>query len=553
MQSERPVSDLILDRAPSGLTGSVAGREPWWKGAVIYQIYPRSFADSNGDGVGDLPGITAHLGHVASLGVNGIWLSPFFTSPMKDFGYDISDYRDVDPIFGTLADFDRLLARAHELGLKVIIDQVYSHTSDQHPWFKESRSSRDNPKADWYVWADAKPDGTPPNNWLSVFHGPCWTWDTRRGQYYLHNFLSSQPNLHVHNPEVQEALLETASFWLDRGVDGFRLDAINFSMHDPALTDNPPVPPGFGRGVLPFDFQHHFHNQSHPDIPKFLARVRAVMDGYDGERFTVAEVGGEQAEEEMRLYTRGGDRLHSAYGFTFHYAKELTAALIHGASSLWPDKAGEGWPSWAFSNHDAPRVVSRWLNGRDRDAFARQAMLLLMALRGNIFLYQGEELGLPQADVPFERLQDPEAIANWPESQGRDGARTPIPWRADAPQAGFSPVEPWLPVDPVHVQLAVDRQEADPASMLHLTRRLVAFRKDSVALRHGSVRAVGAPEGVLAFERAHGGERLLCAFNLGQEATDWALPEGWAIVEGVNGGREGHLPRHAGYIARRTA
>ena len=543
------MSELIIDAAPQGLSGSLAGKEPWWKGAVIYQIYPRSFADSNGDGVGDLPGITAHLEHVASLGVDGIWLSPFFTSPMKDFGYDIADYRDVDPIFGTLADFDALLARAHELGLKVIIDQVYSHTSDQHAWFKESRSSRDNPKADWYVWADAKPDGTPPNNWLSVFHGPCWTWDTRRGQYYLHNFLSSQPNLHVHNPEVQEALLETARFWLDRGVDGFRLDAINFSMHDPALTDNPPVPKGFGRGVLPFDFQHHFHNQSHPGIPKFLERVRKLMDSY-GDRFTVAEVGGEQANEEMRLYTRGGARLHSAYGFNFLYSKEVTTALIRETIDMWPQVADEGWPSWAFSNHDAPRAVSRWLNGRDRDAFARQAMLLLLALRGNIFLYQGEELGLPQANVPFERLQDPEAIANWPESQGRDGARTPMAWQAGKPQAGFSSAEPWLPVDPAHMPLAVDRQEADAGSVLHYTRHLIGFRKEHPALRYGSIQPVEAAEPILAFERSYGGERLLCVFNLGLSALDWTLPEGWTIVEAVGGGSETALPPHSGYIAR---
>ncbi|WP_225421325.1 alpha-glucosidase family protein [Sphingomonas parva] len=517
--------------APCPAAASSAGAE-WWRGAAIYQIYPRSFADSNGDGIGDLPGITERLDHVASLGVDGIWLSPFFRSPMKDFGYDISDYCDVDPIFGTLADFDRLLARAHGLGLKVIVDQVYSHTSDQHQWFQESRQSRDNPKADWYVWADAKPDGSPPNNWQSVFHGPCWTWDARRGQYYLHNFLSSQPNLHVHNPEVQEALLATARFWLDRGVDGFRLDAINFSMHDPALRDNPPVAEGLGRRTRPFDFQHHFHNQSHPDIPKFLERLRAVIDTY-GDRFTVAEVGGEQADREMKLFTQGPARLNSAYGFNFLYSDRLTPELIHGSMAIWPGAQGEGWPSWAFSNHDAPRVVSRWLGTRDAAAFARQAMLLLVALRGNVFLYQGEELGLEQAEVPFERLQDPEAIANWPETQGRDGARTPMPWRAAAPNGGFSDAEPWLPLDPRHLPLAVDRQESDPGSMLALTRRLLALRKGRAALRVGTIERVDAPPQVLAFERRAGSERLLCVFNFGEEPIDWPLPAGWRIVERV--------------------
>ncbi|HYE28242.1 MAG TPA: alpha-glucosidase [Allosphingosinicella sp.] len=510
---------------------AAAGAE-WWRGAVIYQIYPRSFADSNDDGVGDLPGITDRLDYVASLGVDGLWLSPFFPSPMKDFGYDIADHRAVDPVFGTLADFDRLLERAHGLGLKVLIDQVYSHSSDQHPWFAESRSGRDNPRADWYVWADPRPDGSPPNNWQSVFHGPSWTWDARRGQYYLHNFLPEQPDLNVHNPEVQEALAAVARFWLERGVDGFRIDAINFAMHDPLLRDNPPVPEGLGRRTRPFDFQQHLYNQSHPDIPNFLARIRRVADSY-GATFTVAEVGGEQADREMKLYTEGPDRLNSAYGFNFLYARALTADLIDAAMRLWPGESGEGWPSWAFSNHDAPRVVSRWLAGRDPGGFARQAMLLLMCLRGNVFLYQGEELGLPQADVPYERLRDPEAIANWPETQGRDGARTPMPWRAGAANAGFSAAEPWLPVDPDHVPLAADAQERDPGSTLNLTRRLVALRKACPALRTGAIRRLEAPMPLLVFERGEGDEALLCAFNLGDERVDWALPEGWKIVERV--------------------
>ena len=523
------MNQAALERV--GAAAAPAAAE-WWRGAVIYQIYPRSFADSNGDGVGDLPGIAERLDHVASLGVDGIWLSPFFTSPMKDFGYDIADYRAVDPVFGTLADFDRLLERAHALGLKVLIDQVYSHSSDAHPWFRESRASRDNPRSDWYVWADARADGSPPNNWQSVFHGPSWTWDARRGQYYLHNFLAAQPDLNLHNREVQDALIDVARFWLDRGVDGFRIDAINFAMHDPLLRDNPPVPEGVGRRTRPFDFQQHLYNQSHPAIPGFLSRLRRVADGY-GATFTVAEVGGEQADREMKLYTEGPDRLNSAYGFNFLYARTLTPDLIDAAMRMWPGEPGEGWPSWAFSNHDAPRVVSRWLAGRDSAAFAKQALLLLMCLRGNIFLYQGEELGLPQAEVPFERLRDPEAIANWPETQGRDGARTPMPWQAEAPNAGFGAGEPWLPVDPAHVALAVDRQEEDPASTLNLTRRLVALRKACPALRTGALRRIAAPMPLLAFERGEGDERVLCAFNLGDEAVDWPLPAGWRIIEGV--------------------
>jgi len=529
-----------------------AAVERWWRGAVIYQVYPRSFADSDGDGVGDLPGVTARLDYIASLGVDAVWLSPFFTSPMRDFGYDIADYRGVDPVFGSLDDFDRLLDRAHALGLRVIIDQVYSHSSDQHPWFQESRSSRDNAKADWYVWADPRPDGSPPNNWQANFHGPSWTWDGRRRQYYLHNFLPSQPDLNLHNADVQDACLDVARFWLDRGVDGFRLDAINFAMHDPALRDNPPVAAEHCKGRRPFDFQHHFHNQSHPDIPAFLRRLRQVIDGY-GDRFTVAEVGGEQADREMKLFTEGMDRLNSAYGFNFLYAKDLTADLIRHTIELWPGGPGEGWPSWAFSNHDAPRVVSRWGAGRDPKAVAALAMLLLMTLRGNAFLYQGEELGLPQARVPFERLRDPEAIANWPDTKGRDGARTPMPWRADAPNAGFSTAEPWMPIDEAHVPLAVDRQELDTGSLLHLTRRIVGLRKREEALRGGGVHRLDLPEPLLAFERGEGAGRLLCVFNLGTKAGDFTLPAGWRIVESVGSGAgPGGLAPLSGYVAKRA-
>jgi len=485
---------------------------PWWRGAAIYQIYPRSFADSDGNGIGDLPGVTAHLDHVASLGVDAIWLSPFFTSPMRDFGYDVADYCDVDPVFGTLSDFDELVERVHSLGLKLIIDQVYSHSSDQHPWFKESRSSCDNPRADWYVWADAKPDGSPPNNWQSVFSGPAWTWDARRGQYYLHNFLPGQPDLNVHNPTVQDALLDVARFWLDRGVDGFRIDAINFAMHDPQLRDNPPAPPG-GRRTRPFDFQQHLHNQSHPAIAVFLERLRRVIDGY-GDRFTLAEVGGDQAFAEMHAYTDGDSRLHSAYGFDFLYAGRLTPELVARVAQDWPEQPGTGWPSWAFENHDAPRALSRWAPPEHAERFARTKMLLLTAMRGSIILFQGEELGLPQVDVPFEQLQDPEAIANWPQTLNRDGVRTPLPWQSDALNLGFTTGDPWLPAGEEHRPLAVDRQEGDPASMLAFTRRCLDLRSKSPALRLGSMKVIEAGEQMLRFERVHDGQRLLCSFNL---------------------------------------
>ena len=530
-----------------------AANSPWWKGASIYQIYPRSFADTNGDGIGDLPGITSHLDYVASIGVDAVWLSPFFTSPMRDFGYDVADYRDVDPIFGTLADFDALIARAHALGLKVIIDQVYSHTSDEHPWFVESRSSRTNPKADWYVWADPKPDGSPPSNWQSVFGGPAWTWDARRRQYYLHNFLKEQPQLHVHNAEVQEELLDTARFWLDRQVDGFRLDAINFAMHDPALTDNPPLADNSVK-TRPFDYQRHVHNQSHADIPGFLERLRRLIDTY-GDRFTVAEVGGAESDREMKLFTRGDARLNSAYGFDFLYAQSLEPRTVADAITSWPADAETGWPSWAFENHDAPRAVSRWVDAAHRDAFARMKMLLLVCLRGNIFLYYGEELGLTQVDVPFDLLRDPEAIANWPLTLSRDGARTPMPWRSDMPEVGFTDAAPWLPVGPDHAALAVDRQEREPGSLLYLTRRLLAFRKANPALAIGDLTLVEVGPSLLVFERRAADQTMLCIFNMGPRPVEWqpAHPERWQLRDGVNHPGGWTFAGYAALVAERIA
>ncbi len=516
---------------------------PWWKGAVIYQIYPRSFADSNGDGVGDLPGATAKLDYVASLGVDAIWLSPFFKSPMADFGYDVADYCDVDPIFGTLADFDALVEKAHSLGLKVLIDQVYAHTSDRHDWFAESRSSQDNPKSDWYVWADAKIDGTPPNNWASVFGGAAWTWDARRGQYYMHNFLKEQPQLNVHNPEVQDALLAAAKFWMDRGVDGFRVDAINFAMHNRDLTDNPPAPPSNKPRTRAFDFQLKVHNKSQPEIPGFIARIRSLTDEYT-DRFTLAEVGGDDAEKEMQEYTAGENHFNSAYNFNFLYADQLTPALVRESLEHWPNGEGIGWPSWALSNHDAPRWISRWAPKSHENSFARMVMLLFIALRGNIILWQGEELGLTQVDIPFDQLKDPEAIANWPHIQSRDGARTPMPWQHDLPQCGFSSGETWLPIGADHAQKSVDAQETDGNSLLQLTRRLIALRQASVALVSGSLTVTQADSDLLVFERQSDDQHMLCVYNFSAVAREWKprQPSLWREVESANGASIGELP-----------
>jgi alpha-glucosidase len=497
-------------------------RGEWWRGAVIYQIYPRSYCDSNGDGVGDLRGIADRLDHIAELGVDAIWIAPFFASPMKDFGYDVSDYCAVDPAFGTLDDFDALLARAHGLGLKVIIDQVWSHTSDQHAWFADSRVRRESAKSDWYIWADPRPDGTPPNNWLSVFGGGAWTWEPRRRQYYLHHFLPTQPSLNLRNPAVWDALFEIASFWLDRGVDGFRLDAIDFMIHDAALRDNPARPPADGQMPLkPFRLQRHEHDMMQPEILDALARIRRFMDRYPG-TVTLGEVSSEPGSvERCGIYTgAGGRRLHMAYtlGLLKH---EFSSGFVRRAIAEAESADLEGWLCWAFGNHDVERVVSRWSANHPSAAFARLLAALQLSLRGSICLYQGEELGLPEAELAHDELRDPYGIAFYPEFRGRDGCRTPMPWRADLSHAGFTDAaQPWLPVPDSHRRRAVDCQHGDPESVLNAWRRLLAWRRQHPALVHGDLHLLEVPDPLVAFERATRGERLLAVFNLSDRAVE---------------------------------
>ncbi len=498
----------------------------WWRGAAIYQVYPRSFADSNGDGLGDLPGLTARLDYIASLGVDGIWICPFFPSPMRDFGYDVSDYTNVDPRFGTLADFDDLLTHAHALGLKVIIDQVWSHTAIEHPWFEESRQSRDNPKADWYVWAEAKEDGSPPTNWQSWMGCGTWTWEPRRKQYYLHNFLPQMPDLNFHNREVQDAILAVGKFWLDRGVDGFRLDTANYYCHDLQLRDNPPKP-AEKRGDLPAAMQKHLYNICQPETLVFLERIRKLTDSYDA-RFTVAEIGSANNLPRMIEYTQGEHRLHTAYSFLL-LGDVMSADALDLVMTPW--QQGEGataWPSWALSNHDTPRIASRWaLNDEGR---IRQLLALLLTLRGTVFLYQGEELGLDESEILFEQLQDPYGKAHWPRNKGRDGCRTPMPWLRHKPNAGFSIVEPWLPVNPAHQLRAVDVQETDQDSCLNLTRRLLALRRAYSALRLGSYEKLHADDHLLVILRRHENNTVFIAFNLSSETRSVIVQETFAAI-----------------------
>jgi alpha-glucosidase len=491
----------------------------WWRGAVVYQIYPRSFLDTNADGVGDLNGVRRGLDYIAALGVDALWLSPFFKSPMKDFGYDVSDYRDVDPMFGSLADFDMLLAEAHARGLKVIIDQVWSHSSDRHPWFVESSASRSNPRADWYVWADPKPDGTPPNNWLAAFGGPSWTWNAERRQYYLHNFLPEQPDLNFWNPDVQEAVLDVARFWLERGVDGFRLDVVNYYVHDRDLRDNPSAE----RRRIPLmatDMQHHTMDRCRPENLDFVARLRTLMDGYDA-RMTVGEIGGEQPLLRQQEYTEPG-RLDTAYSFYLLSGAAATPALFRSALESWSGAAG--WPAWSLGNHDVTRFPTRIAH--DDPRMTRVLFAALIALRGTVFVYQGDELGLPDAHVPFERLRDPYAIAAYTGGPGRDGARTPMPWTTAAPMGGFTALgDAWLPMDSAHLLLSIERQDPAPDSMLNFARALIAARKSSTALKTGAALPLTSPDNVLAFERIADSERVQCYFELGGEAASLEAPD----------------------------
>jgi len=504
----------------------------WWRGGVIYQIYPRSFQDTSGDGVGDLIGIAERIGYIASLGVDAIWISPFFTSPMKDFGYDVSDYTNVDPMFGTLGDFDHLVNVAHDHGIRIIIDLVLSHSSDQHPWFVESRMDRDNPKADWYVWAEPKPDGTPPNNWLSIFGGSGWQWDGKREQYYLHNFLTSQPDLNFHNEEVRAALLDVVRFWLDRGVDGFRLDTINFYFHDEQLRDNPPLAKELRNDTIapavnPYNHQLHVYDKNRPENIEFLKRFRALLDEYPGTT-AVGEVGDAQIGLQIVAdYTSGTDKMHMCYAFEFLSNVPISVDRVRTVITDFMTAAPEGWACWAFSNHDVVRHATRWGdNVNDRERYLRLLAGLIMSLRGSVCLYQGEELGMTEADLAFEDLQDPYGIQFWPDFKGRDGCRTPMVWSEHEQCAGFTNGEPWLPIPPEHRHLAVDAQDNVQASMLNHYRRLLAFRKAHRPLSKGSLEFVDTGDAVLSLIRRDGNEAIFCAFNLSEETQVIQRPQG---------------------------
>ena len=519
MQSRPPVPDV-----------------PWWQKGVVYQVYPWSFADTDGDGIGDIPGIRARLDHLEGLGVDALWLSPVFVSPMKDFGYDIADYCDVDPRFGTLADLDGLLADLHARGMKLILDYVPNHTSDRHPWFLESRASRDNPKADWYLWRDPAPGGGPPNNWRSMFGGGGWEWCEERGQYYYHAFLKEQPDLDWRNPKVVAAMHDVLRFWLGRGVDGFRIDVIWHLLKDPQWRDNPPNP-DFRPGEPAVRELLQIRTCDQPGILDLVKGLRRVADAFP-DKVLIGELYLD-VERLCAYYGEERDGVHLP--FNFHlimdpWKADVVARLIETYEAALPKGA---WPNWVLGNHDNPRVASRL-----GSAQARVAAMFLLTVRGTPTLFQGDEIGLSNGVIPPDRVRDPQE-KNEPGLPGhnRDIARTPMQWDA-SPGAGFSTGEPWLPLVPGHERVNVAVEAADPASMLTLHRRLIALRRLHPALSIGEITVLTGANDVLAYMRGlDGEEHVAVALNFSHEPRRVALPEvaGGRILVSTGLGRDGEI------------
>jgi len=491
---------------------------PWWRGAAIYQIYIRSFCDSNGDGQGDLPGLISKLDYIRALGVDAIWLSPLHPSPDRDWGYDVSDYEGIHPDYGSQADFDRLLSAAHARGLRVMTDEVLAHTSDEHPWFVDSLKRGET--SDWYVWAPPKLDGTAPNNWLSAFGGPAWSYQPARREYYHHKFLRQQPKLNWRNPEARAAALAVLEHWLARGVDGFRLDVANAYLHDESLADNPAVRMTERTDAMwehaPY-LQFHHHDSNLPENIEALEEIRRTV-----ERFPDRFVMGEFSEDPARCgaFCGPAEGLHSGYSFPLLRARELGPAFIHLHYNLLA-RFPAHWPSIAFSNHDVMRTVSRFGGREPPPELAKLLLALLLSLKGTVLLYQGEELGLPEADIRRGQIRDPVGDLYWPYTGGRDGCRTPMPWEAGTRNLGFTTGTPWLPLSPKHRDLAASEQVRDGRSALNFTRHFLAFRHKSRALRWGEIAFVDAPPPLLGFVREYNGEGLLCLFNMGAEAIDF--------------------------------
>jgi alpha-glucosidase len=487
----------------------------WWQTGVIYQIYPRSFQDTDGDGVGDLRGIIARLPYLVELGVDAIWISPIFTSPMADFGYDIANYTDIDPLFGALADFDSLLEAAHRDGIKVILDLVPNHTSDQHAWFLESRSARTSGKRDWYIWRDPGPRGEPPNNWLSEFGGSAWTYDETTGQYFYHAFLPEQPDLNWRNPEVRAAIYDVMRFWLRRGVDGFRVDVIWHLIKDEEFRDNPPNP-AFRPGEPPHHAVVPLYTADRPEVHAVISEMRRVVDEF-ADRLLIGEIY-LPLERLIQYYGRDLAGLHLPFNFSLlsaAWGPQSIARLVEEYESALPPG---GWPNWVLGNHDRPRIASRV-----GAAQARIAAMLLLTLRGTPTIYYGDEIGMQDVAIPRERIRDA-VERNLPErGLGRDGCRTPMQWDATR-YSGFSKTEPWLPLPETAQHENVENQERDRTSMLTLHRRLIALRQSEPALQSGTYRTIYARGNAWLYVRECGNERILVALNMGDEPTAVTAP-----------------------------
>ena len=522
---------------------SAAADPLWWQGGVIYQVYPRSFQDSDGDGIGDLAGITRRLDYLVELGVDAIWISPIFPSPMADFGYDVADYCGIDPRFGTMADFDALLAAAHAKGLRVLLDLVPNHSSSAHPWFVESRSSRDNPKRDWYIWRDPAPDGGPPNNWISDFGGPAWEWDAGIGQYYSHAFLAEQPDLNWRNPELRAAMYDVLRFWFARGVDGFRIDVLWHMVKHADFPDNPPNP-DWREGMGEMHRVLQLHSTDQPEVHDIAADMRAIADESGGDRLLIGEI---YLPYDRLMHYYGTDRpeVHLPFNFALIDAEwdaAHFAALIAEYEAALP--AG-GWPNWVLGNHDRPRSATK--RGQ---AQARVAAMLLLTLRGTPTIYYGDELGLDDVAIPPHRVQDPRELREPGLGLGRDPVRAPMSWD-DSANAGFTTGEPWLPLGPDWPTRNVAAQESDPASLLSLHRRLLSLRRAEPALAVGSIEAVTAVGDVLCYDRVHGPTRLRVMLNLGGRVAAVPVPDGERLLSTLDEAPlADRLAPHEGVIVR---
>jgi alpha-glucosidase len=514
----------------------------WWRHAVFYEIYVRSFQDSNDDGIGDLNGITSRLGYLADLGVNALWITPFYPSPQVDFGYDVSDHEDVDPQFGTLADFDRLVHAAHARGIHVVVDVVLNHTSDRHAWFQSSRASRVSPLRDWYVWRDGAPDGGPPNNWQSVFGGPAWSRDAATGQWYYHCFYREQPDLNWRNPAVEQRMLDTLKFWLDRGVDGFRLDAVNTLFEDPQLRDNPVLetPRVTLTGVVT---QRNLYTRRLPELHEVLRRLRAFVDGHAHHAVLISEAYVEDAGELARFYGND-DEIQLPFNFSLAQVPRLDADGFRRAVAEIEVACAGRWPSLVLSNHDIDRACDRYADGADVEAVGKLLGVMLLTLRGVPFLYYGEEIAM-RTDPParVEDVRDPVGRRFWPTYKGRDGVRRPMPWESAGQNgAGFTRGHPWLPLSADAHQRNVASQQGRPGSVLELYRRVIAARQRHTALREGDYEALESPPDVFAFRRRGGGETAVVLLNMSAAVRTVPLSgvgssgddSAWQVVAGTH-------------------